>query len=220
MIRLLIVDEVRLLCNVIASVMRNEPDIDVVGCATTHKEALTFIDQSDVVLISSSLPDGGALALTTTIVKDYPSVKVIVMGLVETDVAILPYIEAGVAGYVLKDESVDQMLTTIRAAASGEALVSPSMAAALMLRLAELAEIAKSAGSEILTPPDAHLELTAREREVLGLIAQGLSNQEIAERLTLELGTVKNHVHNILSKLHVSSRQQAVAYRALIEDPK
>ena len=145
--------------------------------------------------------------------------KVIVTGLSDSEAAILQYIEAGVSGYVLRDDSVETMLTTIRAVHAGEAVISPSVAAALMARLAELAELAKAAGGNSpVTTSDALPDLTPREREVLSLIALGLSNSEIAERLTLELGTVKNHVHHILEKLNVSSRQDAVAYLAALEE--
>ncbi|MCA1553297.1 MAG: response regulator transcription factor, partial [Chloroflexi bacterium] len=168
-------------------------------------------------LVSCSMPNEDALTLTNTLVRIAPLVKVIVTGLVELESAILRYIEAGVSGYVLKDDSVDKMLMTIHAVSSGEAVISPGIAAALMARLAELVELAKAANNEPTMMSHALPDLTPREREVLDLIALGLSNSEIADRLTLELGTVKNHVHHILEKLNVSSRQDAVAYLAALE---
>ena len=218
-IRVVIVDEVRLMGNVTASVLKNEADVVVLGCATAFDEALSLAAHGDIVLLSSSLPNNDALRLTSALIKTYPAVKVIVTGLTDSEAAILQYIEAGVSGYVLRDDSVKKMLTTIRAVHAGEAVISPSVAAALMTRLAELAELAKSAGgNNSVTTGDALPDLTPREREVLSLIALGLSNSEIAERLTLELGTVKNHVHHILEKLNVSSRQDAVAYLVALEE--
>lgn len=218
-IRVLVVDEVRLMGNVTASVLKNEPDIEVLGCATTFDEAMSRAGQSDIVLVSSSLPNNEALDLTPALIKTFPTLRVIVTGLSNSEAAILQYIEAGVSGYVLRDDAVEDMLTTIRAVHAGEAVISPSVAAALMARLVELAELAKSSGADnVALPTETLPDLTPREREVLGLIALGLSNSEIAERLTLELGTVKNHVHHILEKLNVSSRQDAAAYLAALEN--
>lgn len=218
-IRVLVVDEVRLMGNVTASVLKNEPDIEVLGCATTFDEAISRAGQSNIVLVSSSLPNNEALDLTPALIKAFPTLRVIVTGLSNSEAAILQYIEAGVSGYVLRDDAVEDLLTTIRAVYAGEAVISPSVAAALMARLVELAELAKSSGAENIAPPTEALpDLTPREREVLSLIALGLSNSEIAERLTLELGTVKNHVHHILEKLNVSSRQDAAAYLAALEN--
>lgn len=212
MIGLLVVDEVRLMCNLFEEVLKNEPDIEVVACATSVEEALRQVHKCNMALVSTTLPDNGALELTRAIVKSYPAVKVVVVGLAASKAAILQYIEAGAAGYVLKENSMEEMLTAIRAVHSREALVSPGIAAVLMSRVAQLAEICRSAGREPQPAPIAAEPLTAREREVLKLMAQGLSNAEIAERLTIELGTVKNHVHNILTKLNVNSRRDAVAH--------
>ncbi len=218
-IQVLVVDEVRLMGNVTASVLKNESEVQVVGCATTFDEAITMAAQSNIALVSSSLPNNDALALAPALIKAYPGVKVIVTGLTDSETAILQYVEAGVSGYVLRDDSVHKMIATIHAVYAGEAVISPSVAAALMARLAELAEMAKTASGEPpMLPTDGVPDLTPREREVLSLIALGLSNSEIAVRLTLELGTVKNHVHHILEKLNVSSRQDAVAYLAALED--
>lgn len=213
MIRVLVVNEIRLMCNVISAMLEEEPDIEVVGTATTSEEALARISGCDVILVNTGLPDNGALELTRAVVEKAPSVGVLVVGLAESETEILQYVEAGAAGYVLKDDSVDALLRHIRATHSDEALVSPEIAAALMSRVSELAQsFPESVGI------DEAAELTPREREVLQLIGQGLSNQEIADRLIIEVGTVKNHVHNILQKLNVNSRQDAAAYLAVIEE--
>jgi DNA-binding NarL/FixJ family response regulator len=108
---------------------------------------------------------------------------------------------------------VDELLRNIRAAYRGEALVSPEIAGALMSRVTELAQIF----AEVTSIPES-VELTSREHEVLKLVAKDLSNQEIADRLVIEVGTVKNHVHSILQKLNASSREDAAAYWSIIKE--
>jgi DNA-binding NarL/FixJ family response regulator len=214
MIRVLLVNEIRLMSNVIRSVLEEEPDIEVVGGVTSLDEALALASKSDVALVSTRLPEDGALKLTTAIAEAHPSVKVLVLGLTETKGQVLQYVEAGATGYVLKDDSVDDLLSHVRAAQSGEALVSPDIAAALMSRVGELAQLFADVESGLNEAAD----LTPREREILELIGQGLTNQEIADRLVIEVGTVKNHVHSILQKLDVGNRRDAAAHLALIEE--
>ena len=135
------------------------------------------------------------------------------MGLAESREEILRYVEAGAAGYILQDDSVDDLLAKVRTTHGGEAIISPEIAAALMSRVAELAQSPSKPEAGQADPA----ELTSREREILELIGEDLTNQEIAERLVVEVGTVKNHVHNILQKLNVSSRREAAAYLKMIE---
>jgi DNA-binding NarL/FixJ family response regulator len=213
MIRVLIVNEQRLMANLIASVLDGEADMAVVGGATSAERALERTAEADVLLISTRLPDGGALSLVQQLTQDYPDKAALVMGVAESEWEILHYVEAGASGYVLRDDSVEELLRHIRAAHAGKARVSPEIAAALMTRVAELAQLINQ------TAISADLaELTPRELEVLELIGQDQTNQEIAERLVIEVGTVKNHVHNILHKLGVSSRRDAVGYLVLAKD--
>lgn len=212
MIRVLLVNEFRLMANVIASVLEDEPDIMVIGRATTVERALGLAAGCDVALVSSRLPDQGALEIISRLTETLPSVKALVVGVAESEWEILQYVEAGAVGYVLKDDSVEELLRHIRAARSGESIVSPEIAHALMHRLADLASVIDTTAH--MAEPGA---LTPREQEVLQLIGQGLSNQEIAQHLVIEVGTVKNHVHSILQKLNVSSRNDAKAYLAIME---
>lgn len=115
MIRVLLVNEIRLMSNVIGSVLEDETDIEVVGGVTSLDEALLLVPESDVVLVSTHLPEDGALKLTSAIAETHSSVKVLVLGLAETKGQVLQYVEAGAAGYVLKDDSVDDLLSHIRA---------------------------------------------------------------------------------------------------------
>ncbi len=215
MIRVLLVNEVRLVSNVIAALLEGVPDIQAVGTATTIDEALAQFSRCDVMLVSARLPDDGALRLTRAVAATQSAVRVLILGLNELRERVLQFVEAGAAGYVLKDDSVDDLLDRIRAAHAGRALVSPEVTAALIERVSELArqtaepsEAAETVGNEI--------ELTSRELEILKLIGDGLTNQAIADQLCIEVGTVKNHVHNILQKLNVSSRRDAAGYLSSI----
>jgi DNA-binding NarL/FixJ family response regulator len=206
MIRVLIVEEVRAIGEIVATVLRSESDLEVAGCAATLDEAIAHVPNSDVVLVNTPMQSEASARLIRTIRKLAPRVKIVVMGLSRSQHAILQCIEAGVAGYVLKDSPLSDLLKNIRAAHNNEALVSPPIAAALMSYVAELVGFDPASHQDLSAPQS----LTRREREVLTLVQQGLTNQEIAESLVIELGTVKNHVHNILRKLNVNSRRDAV----------
>jgi DNA-binding NarL/FixJ family response regulator len=215
MIHLLIVHEFKLMCNIIATVLEDEADIHVAGSATTLQDALDRIARGriDIVLCSTRLPDDGALKLTRALLKDAPQVKIIALGLAEHKGHILEFIEAGVNGYVLRENSLEELIETIRAVQRGQAIVSPEIAAALIERITTLTQAYEQIGASL---PEA-VNLTERELQVLQLLNRGLSNREIADRLVIEVGTVKNHVHNILEKLGVSSREEAATLLALVE---
>lgn len=215
MIRILIVHPTRLICSLYASVLEERPNMEVVAQATSKKEALSKLHSSgcNLVLVSATLEDNGALQLTKDIAQNYPEIKVLVVGLPESKYVILQYVMAGASGYVLQDVTVERLFKNIQAAQEDKALVSPMMAAALMEHVAELANIS----ARPYLQPDAYSELTGRELEVLELIDEGLTNQEIADRLFIEVGTVKNHVHNILKKLDVASREDAAAHLPYIQ---
>ena len=215
LINLLLVNETLLMGNVIAAALEGEPDINIVGCVISIDEALDIVREKevDVALVSTRLPDLGALKLTNAITELKPSTKVLALGLTEEKQNVLRYVEAGATGYVLKDDSLEDLIETVRAAQDGKVFVSPQIAAAIMERLSGLARLFSDVENNITNATD----LTARELEVLKLISEGRTNQQIAESLVIEVGTVKNHVHNILDKLNVSSRREAAAYLALIK---
>ncbi len=215
MIRILIVHPTRLICSLYASVLDERPNMEVVAQATTGREAKARVRDSgcNLVLVSATLEENGALSLTKEIAQNYPEIKVLVVGLPESKYVILQYVMAGASGYVLQDVTVERLLKNIRAAQEDKALVSPTMAAALMDHVAELANIS----ARPYLQPDAYTDLTSRELEVLQLIDEGLTNQEIADQLVIEVGTVKNHVHNILKKLDVASREDAAAHLPYIQ---
>ena len=215
LINLLLVNETFLMGNVIAAALEGEPDINIVGCVISIDEALNIVREKevDVALVSTRLPELGALKLTNAITELKPSTKVLALGLTEEKQHVLQYVEAGATGYVLKDDSLEDLIETVRAAQDGKVFVSPQIAAAIMERLSGLARLFSDVENNITNATD----LTARELEVLKLIGEGQTNQQIAESLVIEVGTVKNHVHNILEKLNVSSRREAAAYLALIK---
>lgn len=214
-INLLLVNETRLMGNVIAAALEGEPDFNVLACVTNIDDAMQIVREKDVdvALVSTRLPDQGALKLTSAITEFTPSTKVLALGLTEDKQHVLRYVEAGATGYVLKDDSLEGLIETIRAARDGKVFVSPQIAAAIMERLSNLARLFSDVENSITDTTD----LTSRELEVLQLIGEGQTNQQIAEHLVIEVGTVKNHVHNILDKLHVSSRGEAAAYLAFIK---
>ena len=213
MIRILLVNQIRLLSNVMAAVLEDEPDIEVVGCATSVGEAMDLAPKSDVILVNTRMSDGAALRLIRAVADADLPAKVLALGLAESREQILQFVEAGAAGYVLKDDSGEDLLERIRGANAGRVRVSPKFAAALMSRVTAYAQLLDQVEAGIGEADD----LTPREQEILELIGEGLTNQEIAERLVVEVGTVKNHVHSILQKLDASSRYEAAAYLALLE---
>ncbi len=214
-INVLLVNEFRLIGNIIVAALEDEPDIHVVGCVTDPEEALRIVQETvvDMVLVSTRLSDQGAIKLTYAITELAPATKVLALGLTEEKQRVLRFVEAGAAGYVLKDDSLENLIDTVRAVQDGKVFVSPEIVAALMERLSNLAHIFSDVESGMSDTSG----LTSREVEVLGLIGKGFTNQEIAEQLVIEIGTVKNHVHKILEKLNVGSRREAAAYLAFIK---
>ena len=216
LIKVLLVIEVRLIGNIFASVLGEEEDIKVAGCVTTLQDALEFIQTRDVdiVLVSAGLPDQGALEFTRAIMERGLSIKVLALGLSEENKnEALRYIESGACGYILKDSSVNELIEAIRLAQKGEAQISSRIAGAMMERLFYLARMFSAVENKM----DGDVRLTSRELEVLQFIGEGLTNQEIAARLVVEVGTVKNHVHSILEKLNVNNREEAASYLAFIK---
>jgi len=211
-IRVVIASETQLISNMLVSLLADEEDITVVETATNDKEVVDFSDEFDMLLVSASLPDHGAMKLVEKVTSSEKQTKIIVLGMTESKSQILKYIEAGADGYVLKEHSVDELVDRIRVTADDKAVVSPKVADAMMDRLTNLSQLF----SEVEDVIDDPVDLTPREREVLELIGEGMTNKEIAQKLHIELGTVKNHVHSILQKLDVDNREEAAAYLALI----
>lgn len=192
----------------VAAVLEEQPDIDVVGIATTVERALSLREQADVLVVSRDLPDDGALEITRRTSEDEGDARVLVEGLPAANGLALEYLEAGAAGYVTREATTEELLERIRALARGASLLSPDLTGRLVSRLHELVRL--SAGHSI--DLDHVRRLTRRERQVLEFLKDGLSNREIADRLTISIGTAKNHVHHILKKLDVRSREEAALF--------
>ena len=217
MIRILIAESIRLTRDLIGAALEGEPDMTIVGRVSTLDQALAFLasTECDLTLVGSTSPNENALEFVHSIRHLSQELRIVVMGLPEIPTVLLPYIEAGASGFVLRTDGVPELLQTIRSAAQNKALITPEMAAILMEKVARLSEKL----AEMSIDVSDYEELTERERQVLDLMATGRSNQEIADALVIEVGTVKNHVHNILSKLKVHSRRDASVYRSLLHHP-
>jgi two-component system nitrate/nitrite response regulator NarL len=213
MIEVFVVQRSRLMAEIFSTVLREVEDIRVCGTATSANDAIHKLQctKCDVALVNANLPDDGALHITKAL-RSSRSIKVLVVEINSLEQVLLKFIEAGVAGYVLKEESLSDLIKNIRAVYRNEALISPEVAGLLISRVTELADMQK------LTRPDLieYTKLTRRESEVLDLLGEGFSNQDIADRLIIELGTVKNHVHSILQKLQVDNRDEAAQYQQLM----
>lgn len=214
MIRILVVSQYLFICNALSSVLESEPDMEVVGSVISVREAMDLVPKADLVLVNVQIPNNGAFKLINSILGAKLPTKVIVLGLTETKEQVLQYLQAGASGYVLKDDSVDDMLQRIREVNSGQTQVSPTIATALISRLYEYTFLL----NQVKTGIGQNSTLTTREQEILILVGQGLTNQEIADQLVIEVGTVKNHVHNIMQKLDVNTRQEAAVTWTIIQN--
>lgn len=210
-IEVLIGTEVRLYCDGIRQFLDSRPGYRVVGIASRSSELLLKVEQRlpDIVLLDQSLP--GALEALRGVRRLHPASKVIALGEPNSDDVLLSWAEAGVAGFVAREASVEDLLLSVEASLKGELHCSPKVAGQLLRRLASRAE------HEPTQPP--RLPLTGREAEIFRLVELGLSNKEIASQLGIEVGTVKNHVHNLLEKLRVRRRSEAVE-RLRGKDPR
>jgi NarL family two-component system response regulator LiaR len=203
-IRIVIADDHTIVRKGIRAVLRNLPDIEVVGEASNGWEAIAKVGelQPDVVLMDLVMPGMDGIEATRQIRAISPDTKVIVLTSFSDDDKVFPAIKAGAAGYLLKDVSPPDLAQAIQAAHRGETPLHPDITTRLMNQFV-------SPGVE---PAPVSSELTPRELEVLGLIAQGMNNRQIALALTISEKTVKTHVSNILGKLRLADRTQAAIY--------
>jgi DNA-binding NarL/FixJ family response regulator len=199
----LLIDDICLSREGLADILRRDGSVDEVRTAADAQTAVLLLSGyvPDVVLLNLASSD--PLATLAAVRVAAPAVRVIALAVTETEDEIVAYAEAGVTGFVPRHGSLDTLKVTIASVVRGEAACPPVVTSALLRRISSLADQrAGSADADRLTP---------REREVLLLIEQGLSNKEIAQRLTIEVRTVKNHVHNLLEKLRVRRRGEAAA---------
>jgi two-component system, NarL family, nitrate/nitrite response regulator NarL len=200
-VRVLIAAAARLYREGLARELTDRPSFEVIGLASTAHAAMARLRAlaPDVSLVDLGMP--GSLPLVRAMRADRPEVQVVTLSVPEAELEVLACADAGAAGFVTLDSSLDDLCAILRSVGRGEALYPPWIAGALLRHVAALA----SGGGGTLG-----MDLTARERDVMELVDRGLSNKEIGRLLHIELPTVKNHVHNILRKLQVSRRSDAI----------
>ena len=207
-IKVLLIEDNRLLRDGIKALINAQPDLRVAAASQGNHNTLSQARSSkaQVVLVDLGLQNEDSPQVVRTLVKDMPQTRIIGMGLVPSQLDIMEIMEAGAAGFILKDASIKDFLETIRLVARGENVLPPLLTGTLF---SHVVEHALRRGKGKLT--DA-VRMTKRERENIALIAEGMSNKEIAERVNLSIYTVKSHLHNIMDKLALHSRLQIAAH--------
>jgi DNA-binding NarL/FixJ family response regulator len=205
-IRVLVVDDQQLFRRGLTMLLGVEDDIDVVGEAGDGIAATELATTAvpDVILMDVRMPKRSGIEACVAIKEAAPTARIIMLTVSDEEADLYDAVKNGASGYLLKDSSIDEVAQAIRVVADGQSLISPSMAIKL---LDEFKQMSRSDRQQVPTP-----KLTDRELEVLKLVAQGLNNREIAKRLFISENTVKNHVRNILEKLQLHSRMEAVMY--------
>ena len=204
--RVLVVDDQQLFRRGLVMLLGVEPGIEVVGEAGDGIAAteLAATAVPDVILMDVRMPKRSGIEACVAIKEAAPTARIIMLTVSDEEADLYDAVKNGASGYLLKDSSIDEVAQAIRVVADGQSLISPSMAIKL---LDEFKQMSRSDRQQVPTP-----KLTDRELEVLKLVAQGLNNREIAKRLFISENTVKNHVRNILEKLQLHSRMEAVMY--------
>lgn len=209
-IRLLLVGKDRPFAQSIRKVLGEEPDIDIVSFISGLDQAASSAQGCKIAIIDTrAYSHGCLLELLQEVRSRCASLKLITVGDPTTPETLLTLIESGVSSHVHIEQAPTQLAESVRTVYTERAHISPEVASLLMLRLSELHKRLVNGSGDTVTSPEFLFELTAREQEVLTLIGEGLSNREIADQLVIEYGTAKNHVHNILTKLNVSTREEA-----------
>ena len=205
LITVAIIDDSRLVREALASMLGRLPDLQVVAAGVADD---AFMDETkpDVVLLDVGLRDEDSLGVAAALIKRSPGTKVIIMDLIPMSDDIVQFVNAGVSGFVLKDATFDEFVATIRSVAAGGKVLPSGMTESLFSQIAKAAD---AQGHEQVLED---VRMTRREREVIDLIGQGLSNKEIAQRLNIAAHTVKSHVRNVMEKLALHTRLQIAAY--------
>lgn len=200
-----VIDDNRLLRDALASMLNALPDIRAAASAMADAAFLTRT-KPDVLLLDVGLGDQDSLRVAQALMKETPGGKIIVMDLLPVHEDIAEFVNAGVSAFVLKDATFDEFVATIRSVAAGQKVLPPRMTESLFSQIAK--EVEGRGSPQVLDD----VRMTRREREVIGLIGEGLSNKEIAKRLNIATHTVKSHVRNVMEKLALHTRLQIAAY--------
>jgi len=200
-----VIDDNRLVREALARMLSVVPDL-VVAAAAVADPAFMELTRPDVVLLDVGLADDDSLTVATALAKSFPGARIIVMDLLPMSDDIVQFVNAGVCGFMLKDATFDEFVATIRSVAAGDNVLPPRMTQSLFSQIAAFVDT--SAPARIIED----VRMTRREREVVELIGEGLSNKEIAQRLNIASHTVKSHVRNVMDKLALHTRLQIAAY--------
>jgi DNA-binding NarL/FixJ family response regulator len=206
MITVAIIEDNRLVREGMTDMLNELPDVKVVLAATSLETAMLRETNPRVVLLDVGLQDKSSLRLAETVKKELADSRVIVMDLLPVHEEIAEFVNAGVAGFILKDATFEDFIGTIRSVADGARVLPAPMTGTLFSQIAKVA--VKRGRAAALEP----VRMTQREREVIALIAVGMSNKEIAQRLNIATDTVKSHVRNVMEKLALHTRLQIAAY--------
>lgn len=202
--RILLIEDNPILRNGITAVLKNLPYIRVVDVISSGNDVLTKAQNSKphIILMDVGLKDVDEISTVNLIRKNLPDAKVIGMGFIPSQSDIVQFIEAGASGFILKDATVQEFISTVQSVAEGKTVLPPALTSSLFNHVIEVA-LKKRKGTIAKA-----VRMTNREREIIALIANGLTNKQIAEALNIATFTVKSHVHNILEKLALHSRLQ------------
>ncbi|HUW15647.1 MAG TPA: response regulator transcription factor [Actinomycetes bacterium] len=208
-IRVLVVDDHALFRRGLEFVFAQEADIEVIGEAGDGEQGVARAAEllPDIVLLDVRMPKGTGIEACAAIKDVAPSAKIIMLTMSDEEADLYDAIKAGATGYLLKEISIDEVADAVRAVYDGQSLISPSMASKLLNEFALMAKSTDDRRNQVPAP-----RLTERELEVLKLVARGLNNRDIAKELFISENTVKNHIRNILEKLQLHSRMEAVVY--------
>ena len=207
-IRLLVIEDNRLLRDGILSILKPHSDIVIIGASGDSKNTLIKIKQSkpNVVLLDLGLRSLNSLQVVRLVKKDFPQAKIIVMDLAPVQADILQYVKAGANGFILKDASLNDLLITIRTVSEGATVLPPMLVDSLFSQIVEFAV------REGKTKLKQAVQMTKREREVIELLSEGMTNKEIAQRIHVSMYTIKSHIHNIMEKLALHTRLEIANY--------
>jgi DNA-binding NarL/FixJ family response regulator len=211
-----LIEDNRLLREGLEAMIRAQQEFKILASSSDAETVLRTVREAkpDVVLVDFGLEDYDSLTLTATVRTEVPEARVIVMGILPLQEDVANFVQAGASGFVMKDASFDEFFATIRAVADGAEVLPPALTNTLFSQIARGTVSGHSAS--ILES----VRLTGRERQVVELLGEGLSNKEIAARLQIAVHTVKSHVHNVLEKLALRSRLEVAAYTHARATPK
>lgn len=214
-IKILLIEDNRLLREGISEMLKKQDDMMVVASVGDGENILNLVENSnpDIVLLDLGLESQNSLEVVNLIKKNYEKIEIVVMDLVPLQADVLEYVQGGVSGFILKDANIDDFYRTIRSVYEGNQVLPPHLTGSLFSQIVE-ESINRDKPSHIFDS----VQMTKRERQVIELISDGLTNKEIAQKLHLSTFTVKSHVHNILEKLALNSRVQIAKHAHDLND--